>query len=193
MITGNLEYLISSLPYLSFQDTEDTRSKVFSTLIKYAESSGQEKNVITIFDEEAAKFLTPSDYHLLCQMNLETIHKMIFQKNKNTVLAAFSKYVFAMKNDIKDLRMLRRNNSKQTSSKKGWLPIIPGNPLDEEIQLLKLQWNKLEALSIGHYTDFGALICYKLKLMLLLRWWSFDTDKGFGVFLQTIKKTEHGR
>ncbi len=188
MITGNLEYLISSLPYLSFQDTEEVRSRISSTLRKYARPVEEKTCLITILDDEAAKFLTPVTSHLLSQIKLSTIHNTIFQQSKNKVLAAFSEYVFVLKEDIKQLRISRRNDSSQTASKKQSSLITNADPLNEEMQLLKLKWDKLEALSIGHYTDFGALVIYKLKLLLLLRWWGFDTDKGFEVYLQTIKK-----
>lgn len=188
MITGNLEYLVSSLPYLSFQDTEEIRSRASSILGKYAGPSGEEQSLIDILDDEAEKFLTPSTYDLLRQINLSTIHNTTFRQSENSVLAAFSEYAFLMKEEIKLLRISRRNDPNQPLSKKRSLPITPGTPLDEEIQLLKFQWDKLEALSVGHYTDFGALVIYKLKLMLLLRWWSFDMDKGFGIFVQTTKK-----
>lgn len=188
MITGNLEYLVSSLPYLSFQDTEEVRSRVFSILGKYAGPSEEEKSLIAVLDDEASKFLTPSACNFLRQINLETIHDTKFQQSKNSTLSAFSKFVFALKEEIRLLRISRKNGLDLPSSKKRYTPITPGTPLDEEIQLLKLQWDKLEALSVGYYADFGALVIYKLKLMLLLRWWGFDMDKGFGVFVQTIKK-----
>ncbi|MGB5819190.1 MAG: hypothetical protein WBG90_06860 [Saonia sp.] len=188
MITGNLEYLVSSLPYLSFQDAEEVQLKVSSIFNKYTAPSGEEKNLTAILDNEAEKFLTPSASDLLRQINLGTIHKTSFQQSKNKVLAAFSTYAFALKEEIRQLRMSRRNDPIQPLSKKQFLSLTPGTPLDEELQLLKLKWDKLEALSVGHYTDFGALVIYKLKLMLLLRWWSFDRDKGFGIFEQTVKK-----
>ncbi len=59
MITGDLEYVMSSLPYLSFQDTDEERSKVFSILKKYAAPSEAEKGIIVILEEEARKFLNP--------------------------------------------------------------------------------------------------------------------------------------
>ncbi|WP_303315763.1 hypothetical protein Q4Q34_14185 [Flavivirga abyssicola] len=189
MISGNLEYLMSSLPYLSFQDTEEVRSKVAFLLQKYSRSLTEEKSLITILDDEAKKFLMPNNFNLLSQINnLNTIYSMAFQQSKNRMLADFSSYAFAMKEDIKQLRMSRRNGLEQHLLTKVTLPITPGDPLEEELQLLKLQWDKLEALSNTHYADFSALIIYKLKLLVLLRWWSFDKEKGFEIFLQTTKK-----
>ncbi|MGB5663299.1 hypothetical protein [Eudoraea sp.] len=192
MITGNLEYMMSSLPYLSFQDTAEERSKVFSILKKYANPSELGKDIITILDEEASKFISANAYRLFQQIDLATIHAEAFQKSKNKILGAFSKYVYSLKRDIEQLRISRKNGLESTT-KKPSLPLVPGTPLEEEIQLLKWQWDKLEELSIGHYADFGALVIYKLKLLLLLRWWGFDQEQGFANFLNSTKKTEHGR
>lgn len=192
MISGNLEYITSSLPYLTFQDTGEVRSKVSSLLLKYDGSSAEEKSLVTILETEAGKFLNAKNFKLFSQINLNSIHNSAFRQSKVGVLTAFANYVFAMKQDIKQLRIARKNDTEQSLLNKTTIPITPGNPLDEELQLLKLQWNKLETLSSGHYANFSALIIYKLKLQVLLRWWSFDMEKGFDIFLQTQKSTNHG-
>lgn len=192
MITGDLEYMISSLPYLTFQDSDEERSKVFSILEKYASSSASKKSLIPILNAEAKKFLAPKTYRIFEQIDLETIYSASFQKSKNQELAAFSTYMYSLKKDIRQLRISRKNGV-ESATKKTSMPLIPGNPLEEELQLLRWQWDKLEALSIGHYADFGALVIYKLKLLLLLRWWGFDQEKGFEKFLNSTKMTEDGR
>ena len=192
MITGDLEYLMNSLPYLSFQDTEEERSKVGSLLRKYAAPSVAEKGIIAILEEEAKKFLNPKAYRIFQQVSLETIHWESFQESKNNVLATFSKYVYGLKKDLQQLRISRKQKT-ESAVKKSTLPMVPGTPLEEEIQLLQWQWNKLEEISIGHYADFGALVIYKLKLLLLMRWWSFDQEQGFDNFLNSTKKSEYGR
>ena len=140
-----------------------------------------------IIDGEARKFLNPKAYRVFQQIDLNTIHSDAFQKSKNKVLGAFSKYMYSLKRDIEQLRISRKNGLESTT-KKPSLPFVPGNPLEEEIQLLKWQWDKLEELSIGHYADFGALVIYKLKLLLLLRWWGFDKEQGFANFLNRQKR-----
>ncbi|HKL89794.1 MAG TPA: hypothetical protein VJ880_01295 [Allomuricauda sp.] len=193
MIAGNLEYLMNSLPYLSFQDTEEARSKVRSLLKRYAHPSEGEKNTLTILNEEAKKFLTPKDYHLFEHIHLSTIHSEHFQHSENKVLAEFSTYMQDLKENIGRLRIFRKISEKTSTTKKPPLPLEPGTPLEEEIQLLNWQWKKLEELSLGHYTDFGALVIYRLKLLLLERWWSFDQEQGFVNFLNATKMTPHGR
>lgn len=192
MIVGDLEYLMGSLPNLTFQDTDEVRSKVFSILRAYAAPSVSEKKPISFLDAEARKFLGPSTYRTFQQIDLTAIHTEPFQKSKNKQLAAFSKFMYALKKDIRQLRISRKNGE-DPMTKKTKLPLVPGNPLQEELQLLKWQWDKLEELSIGHYTDFGALVIYKLKLSLLLRWWGFDQERGYENFLNNTKMTADGR
>ncbi len=183
MITGNLEYLMSSLPHLSFQNTDEERSRVVDLLRKYAGPSEEHHSIIAILDREASKFLGPKGSKLLQQISLAGIHEEVFQRSKHRVLASFATYAYTLKNDIYRLRISRSKGTNVATAKKQELPLVPGNPLEEEIQLLKWQWNKLDELSIGHYADFGALALYKLKLLLLLRWWGFDQKKGFDNFL----------
>ncbi|MEM8509269.1 MAG: hypothetical protein AAF717_15665 [Bacteroidota bacterium] len=184
MISGNLEYLMSSLPHLSFRNTEEVRSGVFSVFKSYG-SSSEELGIITILDQEASKFLTEKTWAILRLIRLEHIHEPYFQNSPNSVLAAFSSYMYALKKEITQLRASRKKRVVTPPPKQHKLPLTQGNPLEEEMQLLKWQWDKLEELSIGHYTDFGSLVLYKLKLLLLLRWWSFDQEKGFENFIKS--------
>ncbi|MEM8926613.1 MAG: hypothetical protein AAGC45_00300 [Bacteroidota bacterium] len=188
MIAGNLEYLMGSLPYLSFRDTAEERSKVLSLFQKYAGRSKDAKGIVTLLEEEANKFLSIRYYQIFQHIDLRTIHSETFQKSKTKVLSAFSKYMNALKKDLQQLRISRKNRENLSGKSKSLLPLIAGTPLEEEIQLLQWQWDKLEELSIGHYANFEALCLYKLKLLLLLRWWSFDENIGFDNFLNSTKK-----
>ncbi|PRX55414.1 DUF2764 family protein [Flagellimonas meridianipacifica] len=188
MIAGNLEYLMASLPHLSFQDTVEERSKVLSLFRKYAGSLEDKEDMAIVLEEEAQRFLGTMDYEIFQKVDLNTIHQETFQKSKNKVLSTFSKYMNALKIDLERLRISRKNAKEPSDLNKQFLPLIQGTPLEEEQQILKWQWNTLEELSIGHYTDFEALCLYKLKLLLLLRWWSFDEKIGFDNFLNLTKK-----
>jgi hypothetical protein len=187
MITGNLEYVMSSLPHLIFEDGDEEKFSVFSVFKKYAETYGKNSSPVAILEEQAKKFLSPGDFLFFRQIDLNSIHSEYFQKSRNRVLTAFSEYVFWLKSEIRQLRIERRKGAESSSIKKTLLPLNPGNPLEEEIQLLKWQWTKLEDLSIEHYSDFEALCIYKLKLLVLLRLWSFDPKKGLHVFLNSTK------
>jgi hypothetical protein len=186
MIGGNLEYTMSSLPYLTFQASQEARTKVVSLIRKYAGAPEGEIDLISIFEAEAAKFLTPKQRRVLEEIDLEHIHEPGFQERGNRVLASFSAYRYQLKSDLRELRILRRSGLKVVTGAK--LPLAPGSPLEEEVQLMRWQWEKLDELSIGRYADFGALCAYKLKLLLLQRLWDFDREKGFEKF-ERITKT----
>jgi hypothetical protein len=192
MISGNLEYIISSLPYLSFSDTEEQRSYVLSILEKYYGYSIDDQCIETVLDQEVGKFLSPKMFLLFQQINLSSIHGESFQKSKNEILVAFSMFTYKLKTDLLDLRRSRKNESEPTSSKNSRFEDIPESPLDAEIYLIKLQWDYLEELSFGHYADFSALVVYKLKLLLLFRWWSFDQNRGLDNFITISKIVEYG-
>ena len=192
MITGDLEYLMSSLPDLSFQDRAESRLQVLSLMRKYAGSEKDDQDVVHILDEEAVKFLSTQDHHLIQSMEYNRIHAEAFQRCRVQTLAEFAVYMHGLKQAVREIRLARKNDTSGPSSKRSVLPLTPGNPLEEELQLLKWQWDKLDELSIGHYTDLDALALYKLKLMLLLRWWSFDPDKGYHQFLNITKGGEDG-
>lgn len=188
MISGNLEYLMSSLPYLSFRNDEEIRSRVSTTFQHYTDSAKEARPLTDMLDSEAEKYLMPKAFKLLRQLDLNTIYKADYQGSKNGVLSAFSKYAHSLREAVRQLRVARKAASNGSTQQKYLLPLTPGSPLEEEIHLMKLQWDKLEALSVGHYADFSALVIYKLKLLILIRWWSFNIDEGFATFSQLTKQ-----
>lgn len=190
MIQGNLEYLMSSLPYLFFTDAEEERMRVAALFQKYAGPAAAGQSLLSIFEAEAGKFLSADAFQTLKEIRLEDMHGPAFRNSKNKVLATFAAYTYGLKEDVRQLRLARSGRSEASAQKKPPLPLTPGNPLEEEIQLMKWQWETLEELSTGHYTDFGALCIYKLKLLLLLRWWGFDREKGFEKFLEITKNKQ---
>jgi hypothetical protein len=185
MISGNLEYLLSSLPYLNFSNGKEQQQYVRHMFQQYSNGLAQSAPASAILASEAQKFLSPKSAQLFHRIQLSNIHKAQFHDAKPRVIGAFSSYSYALKNQIRDLRVARRKGL----DVEPLIDISPGNPMEEEVQLLQLQWNQLEALSIGHYANFSALLIYKLKLMILERWWQFDTSLGLQVF-QQITKTE---
>ena len=188
MISGHLEYLMSSLPHLSFRNTEEEQLRVSTTLHKYAQRPEEPVSLAKILEQEAAKFLSEKKAALFRAIDLRTIHQTHFQESTCRVLADFAAFMFRQKKDVEGLRKARRAGSEQ--SVKDWDRLIqPGNPLEEEVQLMQHQWQQLEKGSIGYYADFGALVIYKLKLLILERWWGFDQEQGMTLFLQTTERT----
>ncbi len=187
MISGDLEYLMNSLPYLSFQNTTEMQQGVAALLQAYAGQSDDQLNLVQILDNEAKKFLSSQDYLLFCAINLDTIYLRAIQKSAIKVLADFSKYNFELREKVRQLRLIRGKGDNKAAADHPGMIFLEGTPLEQEVQLLRYQWDKLEDLSKGHYANLEGLIVYKLKLMLLLRWWSFDTHLGFKKFTQLVK------
>ena len=187
MIGGTFEYLMSSLPNLSFQNTDETKQRVLGLLQKYA-GNVVEINPAEILDSEAEKFLPPSLFYIFQKINLKNIHEEAFQKNRSKVLSAFSKFTFEFKKEIKARRTSQNINEKKTANSDIEKIIGDGTPLEKEIQIMKYQWGKLEEISVGHFADVEALFTYKIKLIILLRWWSFNKENGFEKFTQMATK-----
>ena len=193
MIGGTYEYLISSLPNLSFQNNEETRQQVISTLRKYAGPANEELSLVEILNREAEKFLPTSVLNIFQTLNLRDIHKPRFQESRIKVLSAFSQYTSELKEEIKTWRTSQNENKNNAASKKVAQIIGEGTPLEKEINIMGHQWDTLEEISVGHLEDLEALFTYKIKLMILQRWWSFDTEKGLNKFILMTQTTEHGR
>ena len=63
------------------------------------------------------------------------------------------------------------------------------SPVESELSLDRLRWERIEALSKGHYFDIDYLITYALKLQLLERWERINSEGGMKV-LQTLVRKE---
>lgn len=191
---GQLEYLISSLPYLPFGQTKEVRDKITTTFRKYAGVAAADKGLIELFELQATKFLSPGAAQKLRALDLEEMHHVKFRKSKNKVIAAFAQYLYGLKVAVLKQRIPPRQFQEEWSRLE--IPsfeLAEGTPLEKEIQLMQLQWRKLEALASGHHFDLEALIIYKIKLMILDRWWQFNEEKGFRRFNQVIQDVHYGR
>jgi len=193
MIAGNLEYLMSSLPDLSFGNTETLQHQVSNLFKKYHLASEASNNLAPLLDAEAEKFLTNAQFDYFKRIRLSAIHKEHFHKSSYAVIAEFSMFMYRLKQELKIFRSNRQLEDGPSQTHFDILPDLNANPLKAEEQLLKIQWDKLEGLSMGHYSDVSALLIYKLKLEVLLRWWSFNEDIGFKIFKQTLKTEAYGR
>lgn len=191
MLSGNLEYLMTSLPYLQFTNSMEARNRVYAILNAYALNE-EFSSLTNILNQEAAKYLSPKKQKLFNQIELDTIHTAEFLTSKYSVLSGFATFHLGLKNKLKSLRDTRKRSSEFTNKSRNTIELEPGNPLEQEIQIMHLQWLEVEKLSIGHFSDFDSLIAYKLKLLLMLRWWNFDESVGFSKYLDLIKTRDDG-
>jgi len=184
MISGTYEYLMSSLPNLSFVNTKEYRKRVIGLLEKYEGPDASDMSIIKIVDREAEKFLPASDFQVFKSMHLNNIHEKSFQTSGIKILSSFSKSMYELKKQLKVLRTADKDKIKSISLGHIESLISAANPLEKEVQLMRYQWNILEDLSADHFSDMEAVFSYKLKMLLLLRWWSFDEKAGFSRFIK---------
>ena len=186
MLADRLEYLMTSLPHLVFKQEGEDRKRTIALLRSYGNDDEGGRNLMDIIHGVAATFLTEKEMSELESINYYNVHNDVFKESKSSTLREYSAFSLRLREKIQALRSFR-GQSKGNSSIEKHSFIEPGNPLEEEEQILRMQWDAVEALSVGHYSDYDALVAYKLKLMILLRWWSFNTEQGFEIFnKQTI-------
>jgi len=176
---------MSSIPYLSFDGSKENQKRVSDCFKKYAGARFADLPLVDLLEREAGKFLSPARYRKFKEIRLDQIHQDTFLDLSPPLLSRFASYLAGLRQELKDVRLARRQATDQAALERIALPFKPGNPLEEELQILQLQWDKLEELSAMHYADFSALVAYKLKLMLLVRLWSFDPQKGFEIFVES--------
>ena len=177
---------MSSLPNLSFSDSETVQHETKTLFQKYASSTEASLDLVSVLNDEASKYLSTKDFKRFKSIELSIIHKKDFQNSSIEVVSEFSKFVYHLKAELKTFRMARKSEEPLGKVNYELIGELPKNPLQAEQYLLNIQWKKLDTLSIGHYSSLSALVLYKLKLDLLSRWWRFDTKIGFKVFQQSL-------
>jgi hypothetical protein len=184
MIGGTYEYLLSSLPNLSFQKTEESREEVLGLLAKYAGSAADNLSPVQMLDGEVEKFLPAALLSTFKKMHLANIHREEFRNSKVALLAGFASFTYELRHKLQAWRIARQNGESQAGHNEQVALLGDGNPLEQEVRFIKLQWRELEDLAAGHFSDADTVFGYKIQLMLLLRWWSFNSEKGFEKFKQ---------
>lgn len=182
MIGGDLEFLMSSLPHLTFNDQLEYRKNIYELFRQYSGIDEQAFHPIHGLNTEASKYLSSSSYKLFESLDLKTIHTDPFRNHSNAFIAQLGSFMHQLKTDLMKWRKQRAESEIHDQELAKMLS--QGNVLKTEVELLKFQWLKVEDLSSGSFTDLVSLMAYKIKLMILLRWWSFDHDAGHKLFFK---------
>ncbi|MBT8270434.1 MAG: hypothetical protein KJO25_00170, partial [Bacteroidia bacterium] len=110
MLAGNLEYVMSSLPNLSFSDSETIQHEVNSLFRKYGSVTDASTHLVSILNSEAEKFLTPKQFRRFEDIELKTIHQEKFLKSKFKVVSEFSRFSWRLKQELKTFRIARKSD-----------------------------------------------------------------------------------
>jgi len=60
------------------------------------------------------------------------------------------------------------------------------SPLEAELYLDRIRWERIEDLEKGHYFDIDCLIAYALKLKMLERWQTINSGSGMQVLQRVL-------
>ena len=159
-------YLISSLPYLDF-DKPLTIDREW-------------------FLDEAKKWLTDKDLKILKSIDMDNFSVL---SSDTDIIKEQKAFEEALRKDLKEARIIRRDNLDEKPPKQIRDVFQKANPLEMEKALLKKRWDFIEEIDFGYHFDLNALIFYFLKLMILERLSSFNKEEGAHVFENSCEVT----
>lgn len=143
-----------------------------------------------------------SDFLTLCQEQLSSCDMEIINRvrispyedteDSSPTLREWKIFDTALRNEIAKRRAVKRskNHTKYIRGESYSSPFISefvrqitnqDSPLEAEISLDSLKWEKIEELKIGHYFDIDYLITYALQLQILERWEKINSEGGMQV------------
>lgn len=144
---------------------------------------------VSSFLKEAEKWLGRTDLHLLQKARMKDT---AFEGKSPSIFRKYREFQFSLKTELASWRKSKRIKLEYKLSPALQKAVSGANPLQAEINLLKLEWDFLEEQEEGHYFDLDFLSLYFLKLQILERLFSFDKNKGQKVFDQ-LCEVEYGK
>lgn len=159
-------YVISQLPVLFFD--KDT----FMT--------------IDYFLEETQKWLTPTDYNILSNVN---INSQTWDKQAPKLLQEIVQVEHNFRSELALWRKSMRAGQEYKPTTFSLALVKEGNPLDIEKKILKSKWDYLEEKEHDHHFDLEFLIIYLMKLQILHKLSIFSKEKGMENFQNISKVT----
>ncbi|MFQ3579336.1 MAG: hypothetical protein SNJ71_04250, partial [Bacteroidales bacterium] len=185
--SGNLEYLVCSLPLLQFSANEDIKRRTLQTFTFYYGKPVEQEQVLTVLNEICFPFLSQEQQSIFS--SLHYYDDTLICEIPTGVLNDYYTALDELKTKLMQFR-IQRKNSKQTKDES--VLGLSGTPLEQEIQLMKLQWTLLDDIDTVDFASFEALCIYKLRLMILLRYWSFSEERGFTLLLESTNPYRKG-
>jgi len=133
---------------------------------------------IESFFAEARKWLTPGDYRALEKLDIDDT----VTGARDAVLRRYKRFEDALRRDLAGWRRARISGGEAALPAYLSAIVKEGDPLEVEKKLLHLRWRFIEEMEREHHFDFSVLLLYLLKLQILKRLSSFDSEKGLAVF-----------
>jgi hypothetical protein len=172
---GEYFYIVSSLPFLRLREAPQITSSELQDICDRGLSQG-----------DHSQFLSAS-------LNIQDVQP---ENVHNETLKRWIVFENSLRSELVQLRAQQQGTAPDPHlrTELPWDPsVVPslremtrdGSPLDLEDALLEVRWRFLTDMETGHYFDLDALVIYALKLQILERMSSFDTEAG-GQILEKI-------
>jgi len=167
-------YLIASLPLLEFG---------MKTPFTYA-------HFLSICEEQ----LSPGDLDIIKEIKLVSLES---PDSRCLTLREWNKFNMTLVNEIIRVRANKQGKdvSKYILGEDSTDLFMAGfalwvvdqdSPLEAEVSLDRLRWEKLDDLGKAHYFDIDYLVTYALKLQILIRWDQINSSDGMQVLQDLI-------
>lgn len=158
---GNVVYLISSLPALSFAQAPPIKLEEFTA--------------------DAQAQLSSKDFARMQSIDL----RLIDTESEPKDLKDFHDMMAEVREDVVAIRKAKAQNQSPSLMN---LPqsLVGLNPLEREKQIMQWQWDRLSAIETGETFTFIEVMVYKLKLQILWRLHSFDVERGMQVLSSVV-------
>jgi hypothetical protein len=158
---SNLVYLSCSLPSLSYAQAPPIS--------------------LEEFNDEARNQLSVRDYKKLEKTDI----RLTEGKTKNGPVKRISQLFSELQQDVSEWRNAKVQKRKPELLRLEKIPLNL-NPLERENQIMQWQWEELDSIVSGKAFTLTEIMVYKLKLQILWRKDSFNSDKGAQVLASVV-------
>ncbi|MBW2028564.1 MAG: DUF2764 family protein [Deltaproteobacteria bacterium] len=165
---GEYYYIVSSLPYLSFQDSPPFSHEEFLEGCDLWLSNQERAQLgLGLLDvERIPQDLIANDLLLRWVSYENTLRNELVRHRARNLGIGEEKY------------MRERPGLEVGAAEEVHKALQLPSLREKEIALLEIRWDFLSDMEPGHYFDLTALIIYGLKLQILERMQSFSEEKG---------------
>ena len=140
-----------------------------------------------------------SDFLEKCGSELSREDMEALKEEKTPLLKEWKIFDTRLRNELARARAVKRGKdpANYLRGSAGFDPFIAplahwainqDSPMDSEMYLDKIRWEKIEGLKTGHYFDMGYLAAYGLQIQILERWDKINSGDGMKVLEGLVGK-----
>ena len=177
---SNFEYIISSLPFLTYDYTYENGQGFYSVLEEIKENLGEEDTQTLDFLLEgfSAKSLGADFYAKALKSPLRFVRE-------------YFRFDLNLRNaKVLDIDGYRFTGGEFEESARVQNALESASLLDREKALDDITWEKIDSLETFHYFDITAVLAYVTKLHIVDRWLALDEEKGRELFRKLVQEVK---